>query len=162
VANPSAPPKDGVFHVESVKIEQKFLDLSYERRDENPATRPANGLLKLFELVAVDESLPVRRFVARWNDREQLIKFDAFNARRDLLQEFKFQQAAQRKGHGGHHTSRLNDRETLSFACEVRWSDRDIFVAVVELTGLRILKHVTAAIKGLGVGASATIVRRPH
>jgi len=86
---------------------------------------------------------------------------DALDAQDEHLKDFKYEKIAQKKGHAGHHADKLSDREVLSFACELKWSGQLIFRAVAELTGLRILKQATLAIKSLGVGASATIVLRP-
>ena len=145
--------KDKVFRVERVTAKQEFCDPSYELCLEQPAEMTPTGHMKLFELVALTANTP--SFSGRWDEDAQKIDVDAAGI---PAKEWKYE----KQGHAGHHTKPVQDREVLSYRCDLKLHGRDIFHGIIELTGLSIQKHVTFELKGLGVSVSAKVIPCPN
>jgi hypothetical protein len=127
--------KDTLCRIKSVRVsKQRYRNPSYNFCLHESAVATARGRLKLFELRPLDSTLPI--FVAHWDDATEMIDIDVNNVPGT---KWGSKRIAEEIGHKRPHTDRF---ETWTYLCSLTVSGRKIFVGTIELTGVRIQKHL--------------------
>jgi hypothetical protein len=114
---------------ERIDLLQEFLDPSYVLECEQSATAGDTGLLLLFGLRSIDETLP--NFDARWDLKEDAVDVDLVPLS-STSRLFK----TGSQGYRGHHSKNLGH---YRYQIDIAIPNRDVFRGVLELDANGIL-----------------------